>query len=261
MNNEETMIMQPQNMGANEQNNVSPANPNQNNGKLAAVAAVTLVGGATVGAGAAAVILNDDENPEELVSEVKTEEAVAPAAPSANAAPSAYTSHTAPKHEPIAETIVNDDASEEMATVTIDDQEYGSNEYSGMDYAMHDYEDYAGSDDADEVEVLGVYENEDGQEMALLTDGETVAAVIDETGNGEADELWVDMNQNLEIDEGEVYDVSSEHVQMSQYEDAYMAQQEDMMQQEMLQQEHEAYDYAADNQQDYVNDAPDLSYI
>lgn len=110
-----------------------------------------------------------------------------------------------------------------------------------------------------EVQVLGVYEapGEDGQTMeaVVLTDGEDVAAVIDVDGDGMADVLAVDANHNQQLDEGEVIDVSQEHFQMSQFEDAYLAQQ-----QEDMQQDHDTFAYNADDQMDYGNE-PDLSFV
>ena len=120
--------------------------------------------------------------------------------------------------------------------------------------------DETSNSDTNEVQVLGVYEaqGENGQTMqaAVLTNGEDVAAVIDVDGDGVANVLVVDENHNQQIDEGEVYDLSNDHVQMSDYQDAYLAQQ-----QEQMQQEHDTFAYnASDDQQDYNNDV-DPQYV
>ena len=86
-------------------------------------------------------------------------------------------------------------------------------------------------------------------QAAVLTNGEEVAAVVDVDYDGVADILVVDENHNQQIDEGEVYDLSNNHVQMSDYQQAYLAQQE------QAQQEHDTFAYnASDAQQDYNND-------
>lgn len=125
---------------------------------------------------------------------------------------------------------------------------------------VHGAADETSSSNTNEVQVLGVYEaqGENGQTMqaAILTNGEDMAAVVDLDGDGIADVLAVDANHNQQIDEGEVYDLSNNHVEMSAYQDAYLAQQ-----QEQMQQEHETFAYNADeDQSDYNNDV-DPSFI
>ena len=105
---------------------------------------------------------------------------------------------------------------------------------------------------ANEVQVLGMYEaqGEDGQTMqaAMLTNGHEVAAVVDLDGDGVADVLAVDENHNQQIDEGEVYDLSNDNVHMSDYQDLYMAQQQQMQ----IDQEQNTFAYnASDDQPDY----------
>lgn len=233
MNNEETIIMQPQNNNQAQQvqNVDTPKQEEKKSGngkKVAAMTGAAVFGGAAGGAGtAAAATMFTKEQEEEQEQEVKVEEK----------------------------------AETEEIPVTVD--ENGETDYTGN----------AGADpvaqnptpepqptgneggDAHEVQVLGVYENGEGQEMAILTDGETVAAVLDANGDGEANVIGIDENMNGQFEEGEVYDISDQHISMSQYEDAYLAQQ-----QEQMQQEHETFAYNADEQQDYNNDAPDLSF-
>lgn len=251
MNNEETIIMQPQNNNQAQQvqNVDTPKQEEKKSGngkKVAAMTGAAVFGGAAGGAGtaAAATMFTKEQEEEEQEQEVKVEEET-PAATT--------TAKPEPKVEEKAET--------EEIPITVD--ENGETDYTGN----------AGADpvaqnptpepqptgnesgDAHEVQVLGVYENGEGQEMAILTDGETVAAVLDANGDGEANVIGIDENMNGQFEEGEVYDISDQHISMSQYEDAYLAQQ-----QEQIQQEHDTFAYNADDQQDYNNDAPDLSF-
>ena len=250
MNNEETIIMQPQNNNQAQQvqNVDTPKQEEQKSGngkKVAAMTGAAVFGGAAGGAGtAAAANMLNKEQTEEQEQEVKADE-------------DTPTATTTAKPEPKAEEKIET----EEIPVTVD--ENGETDYTGN----------AGADpvaqnptpepqptgneggDAHEVQVLGVYENGEGQEMAILTDGETVAAVLDANGDGEANVIGVDENMNGQLEEGEIYDISDQHISMSQYEDAYLAQQ-----QEQIQQEHETFAYNADDQQDCNNDAPDLSF-
>ena len=90
--------------------------------------------------------------------------------------------------------------------------------------------------------------------MKLLKTGH---AVMDLDGDGVADVLAVDGNHNQQIDEGEVYDLSNDNVHMSDYQDLYMAQQQQMQ----MDQEQNTFAYnASDDQPDYNNDA-DWSYV
>ena len=250
MNNEETIIMQPQNNNQAQQvqNVDTPKQEEQKSGngkKVAAMTGAAVFGGAAGGAGtAAAANMLNKEQTEEQEQEVKVDE---------DTPTTTTTAKPGPKAEEKIET--------EEIPVTVD--ENGETDYTGN----------AGADpvaqnptpepqptgneggDAHEVQVLGVYENGEGQEMAILTDGETVAAVLDANGDGEANVIGVDENMNGQLEEGEIYDISDQHISMSQYEDAYLAQQ-----QEQIQQEHETFAYNADDQQDCNNDAPDLSF-
>ena len=250
MNSEETIIMQPQNNNQAQQvqNVDTPKQEEKKSGngkKVAAMTGAAVFGGAAGGAGtAAAANMLNKEQTEEQEQEVKVDE---------DTPPTTTTAKPEPKAEEKIET--------EEIPVTVD--ENGETDYTGN----------AGADpvtqnptstpqptgnegsDAHEVQVLGVYENGEGQEMAILTDGETVAAVLDANGDGEANVIGVDENMNGQLEEGEIYDISDQHISMSQYEDAYLAQQ-----QEQIQQEHETFAYNADDQQDCNNDAPDLSF-
>lgn len=251
MNNEETMIMQPKNEAKKSVETTNTATPKETKkeeqksnttAKVAATATAGVFGGAAGGAASvAAANMMDKQEPVE--EEVKAE-VVAEAKPE-------------PKVEEKAET--------EEILVTVD--ENGETDYTGNAGADPVAQNTTPEpqptgnegDDAHEVQVLGVYENGEGQELIILTDGERGGAVLDATGNGEGDLLWVDGSDGSTPDgmmqEGEVIDITEQHIQMSQYEDAYLAQQ-----QEQMQQEHETFAYNADEQQDYNNDAPDLSF-
>ena len=242
--------MQPQNNNQAQQvqNVDTPKQEEQKSGngkKVAAMTGAAVFGGAAGGAGtAAAANMLNKEQTEEQEQEVKVDE---------DTPTTTTTAKPGPKAEEKIET--------EEIPVTVD--ENGETDYTGN----------AGADpvaqnptpepqptgneggDAHEVQVFGVYENGEGQEMAILTDGETVAAVLDANGDGEANVIGIDENMNGQLEEGEIHDISDQHISMSQYEDAYLAQQ-----QEQIQQEHETFAYNADDQQDCNNDAPDLSF-
>lgn len=278
MNNEETIIIQPQNSGSANQkaantateqttvNSVADAKDMKDKSsskRTAATAAAGIFGGIVGGVGTAAAATM--QNPEEPEVEVAEEAQAIEAETSTHATTHASTAHAAQAH----------DSKENEESVTYDEE--GNPDYTNQtgDPVVQETQptqepqqtqepqptptSNGGGNDSNEVQVLGVYENGEGQEMAILTDGETVAAVLDSTGNGEADSIWVDGSDGSRPDgvvqEGEVHDISDQHISMNQYEEAYIAQQ-----QEQMQQEHETFAYNADDQQDYNNDAPDLSF-
>ena len=117
--------------------------------------------------------------------------------------------------------------------------------------------DESSNDDANGVQVLGVYDvpGENGQNMqaAVLTNGEEYAVVADIDGDGVADALGVDENHTQQIEEYEVYDISNECVQMSNFQNAVDYEQQ--------QQEQETFVYNAndDLSEDYNNHA-DINY-
>ena len=257
MNNEETIVMKPQSNDnkAELTKNVETTEKKSNIGKKSvAAAAASMIGGVVGGATYAATdMLYDKETEEQKPKEdaQATEENIV-----------AATTEEPKKEE-------YNGAHKEEVTAKVDDAntepDYTNN--NGADPVTPNPEVHATVDETDngninEVQVLGVYEaqGENGQTMqaAVLTNGEEVAAVVDIDGDGVADALLVDENHNQQIDEGEVYDLSNNHVQMSDYQDSYMAQQQ--MQQE--QQEHDTFAYNAndDQQQDFNNDA-DLQYL
>lgn len=254
MNNEETIIMQPKNNEEAQQpqevetpkaESAKEEQKSNNGKKVAATVAAAAVGGIIGGAGtAAAASMYQDAQDGETETSVEEE---------------TPTSTAKPDPKPVEEPQINP---EEVA-VTVDGN--GETDYTnngGADPVAQSPQATPTSNEeggGNDVQVLGVYEaqGENGQTMeaAILTDGQEVVAVVDVDGDGVADVLLADENHNQQIDEGEVYDVSSDHVQMSQYENAYLAQQ-----QEQMQQEQETFAYNADSQQDYNNDAPDLSF-
>lgn len=252
MNNEETIIMQPQNGNLVQQ--VKDVTPKRNqkksdNGKnVAAMTGAAVFGGAAGGAGTAAAANMyfrnhevEEEQKVELEQETLTEENVP--APTENPNPKV-------------------DVKAEEAEVSVDvngEMDYTGNagadpvvEEAGSEYEVQPLSN--DNDDIPEVQVLGVYQDEDGMEAAILTNGEEIAAVVDVDGDGYADALLIDENHNEQIEEDEIYDVSEDNMEMAQFEEAYLAQQEQM------QQENETFSYNTDDQQDYNNDAPDLSF-
>ena len=257
MNNEETIVMKPQNNNkAEKTQKVETAETQSNKGKKVAATAAAAVMGGVVGGGAtyaATEMLHDKEAEEQKTEEEAqaTEEPVVVAA-----------------EEPQKEQH-NETPKEEVAVKVDEDVEPDYTGHNGADPVTPNPEVHAAvneTSDADtnEVQILGVYEaqGDQGQTMqaAVLTNGEEVAIVADLTGEGIADVLVRDKNGNgqIEIEEGEVYDISNDHVQMSSFQDAYLAQQQ--MQQEQMQQEHDTFAYnASDDQQDFNNDA-DLSF-
>lgn len=255
MNNEETIVMKPQNNKAEQTQSVETVDKKSNKGKkVVATAAASIVGG-VVGGGAAYAATEMLHSKEEAEEQKPEEEAVAAEKPAAAVVDEPQ------KEQP-------DEPQKEELVSRVDD-EGGDPDYTnhnGADPVTQNPEVQATVDDtnggnANEVQVLGMYEaqGEDGQTMqaAMLTNGHEVAAVMDLDGDGVADVLAVDGNHNQQIDEGEVYDLSNDNVHMSDYQDLYMAQQQQMQ----MDQEQNTFAYnASDDQPDYNNDA-DLSYV
>lgn len=280
MNNEETIIIQPQNAGATEKksqsqnsetteqktvNNTADVKEKKESGsakRVAATAAAGVFGGVAggVGTATAANMMNAEEP------EVEVEEEVQDAEPA-----TAQAAHTTSAHDP--------------KPVTQDEE--GNPDYTGHAGANPVTEepqpivgpqpteepqptptDNGDGSDSNEVQVLGVYQRTDEngvqQEMAILTNGEEVAAVVDTTGDGEVNFLAVDENHNGQFEEGEIYDVSNEHASMDMYEQAYVAQhpeiseEQQMMaaQEQMEMEQQETFAYEATDDSDYNNEAP-----
>lgn len=248
MNNEETVFMQPQNNNneAEHAQNVKATEKKSDKAKKVVATAAASVMGGVVGGGttyAATEMLHDKEadeqKPEEEVQ--TTEEPVAKEPQKVE--------HAEPQKEEVALKVDNDESSEpdytnhaEADPVTPNPEVQATVDESSDSNA-----------NTNEVQVLGVYETqgENGQtiQAAMLTNGEEVAAVVDLDSDGLADVLLVDENHNQQIDEGEVYDLSNDNVQMSVYQDAYQAQQQ-------AQQENDTFTYNTnEDQQDYDNNA------
>ena len=267
MNNEETIIMQPQSGNNPKANQTTPAaepnaKPKKARGKRAAAVAGAAVAGAAVGSGATlgveAVI--DESNNDQEENNTQTAEAQTDnAAEQQEVEATAETQDTVEAEQP---QYVSEAPRDVNATVD-DVASNGENDYTGHGgdnfVASEDPYLQTASDDGmgvhdDQLQVLGVsdVQNEDGSMMqtAIITDGHYIGAVIDVDYDGTADIVAVDHNQNQQIEEGEVFDVSNENIQMQDFQDAHVAQQ-DMMQQE---QEHLAYN-ASDDQPDYCNNA------
>lgn len=263
MNNEETIIMQPQS-GNNPKANqaTTAAEPNaktkKTRGKRGAAMAGAAVVGAAVGSGATlgveAVVDESNNNQEEnntQTAEAQTDNAAEQQEVEATAETQDTVEAEQPQYVSEAPRDVN---------ATVDDvASNGENDYTGQ--AQEDPYLQTASDDSmgvhdNQIQVLGgVYDvqNEDGSMMqaVAITDGHYIGAVIDVDHDGTADTVIVDYNQNQQIEEGEVFDVSNENIQMQDFQDAHVAQQQDMMQQE---QEHLTYN-VSDDQPDYCNNA------
>lgn len=273
MNNEETIIMQPQSGNNPKANQTTPAaepnaKPKKARGKRTAAVAGAAVAGAAVGSGATlgveAVI--DESNNDQEENNTQTAEAQTD-----NAAEQQEVEATAETQEADTQDTVETEQPQYVSeaphdvNATVDDMaSNGENDYTGHGgdnfVAQEDPYLQTTSDDGmgvhdNQIQVLGVYDvqNEDGSMMqaAAITDGHYIGAVIDVDYDGTADTVAVDYNQNQQIEEGEVFDVSNENIQMQDFQDAHVAQQQDMMQQE---QEQLAYN-ASDDQPDYCNNA------
>jgi hypothetical protein len=249
MSNEETTIMQPNN---NEKANATTDNKKQGKGVNGAAIAGAAVAGGVLGSGAtyaATSMFNGSEEEEPKEQEQEQQEVQAAEEPAKPA-----DTKTEEKPQEV-------EAKEEPAPVAAEPEEI---DYTGLNGANPQSDAPAhtttASNDSEgnDVQVLGVYEaqGEYGQTMhaAVLTDGHEVAAVVDVDGDNQADLLAVDSNHNQQIDEGEVYDISDQNIQMEPIEQVYIAQQQEQMQQEQMQQDTFAYS-ASDEHQDYNNDA------
>lgn len=262
MNNEETIIMQPQSGNNPKVNQATPAaepnaKPKKTRGKRAAAMAGAAVAGAAIGSGATLGVeaVVDESNNDQEENNTQTAEAQTDnAAEQQEVEATAETQDTVEAEQP---QYVSEAPRDVNATVD-DVASNGENDYTGQ--AQEDPYLQTASDDGmgvhdNQIQVLGVYDvqNEDGSMMqaATITDGHYIGAVIDANYDGTADTVIVDYNQNQQIEEGEVFDVSNENIQMQDFQDAHVAQQQDMMQQE---QEHLAYN-VSDDQPDYCNNA------
>lgn len=269
MNNEETIIMQPQSGNNPKANQATPAaepnaKPKKTRGKRSAAMAGAAVAGAAVGSGATLGVeaVVDDSNNDQEENNAQTAETQTD-----NAAESQEVEAVADTQDGI-ETEQPQYVSESPRDVNATVEDVASNGES--DYTGHGGDNFVAQDDDpnlqtacddgmgvhdNQIQVLGVddVQNENGSMMqaAVITDGHYIGAVIDADYDGTADAVIVDYNQNQQIEEGEVFDVSNENIQMQDFQDAHVAQQQDMMQQE---QEHLAYN-ASDDQPDYCNNA------
>lgn len=252
MNNEETIIMQPQNnKKAEEVKNIvetpeapaaEPVKKEKKTGKgkkVDATVGAAAMGGAVGGAGtvAAANHMSNAEDTEEVEAEV-VEEAAAPVA------------EAKPEPEPAVE-----EKEEIVENVPEDETEPDYPQANGADPVTPQPTptNNASGEEGGEVVVLGIEEGytEDGThvEAAYLTDGETIAAVVDYDGDGEANIIAIDENVNGQIEENEIYDIAEQHVEMDAFEQQYLAQQQ-MAEQE----QQDTFAYNASDETDYNND-------
>lgn len=264
MNNEETIIMQPQSGNNPKANQTTPdaepnAKPKKARGKRAAAVAGAAVAGAAVGSGATLgveAVVDESNNDNAQTAETQTDnaaeqqevEAVADTQDGIETEQPQYVSEAPRDGNATVEDVASNGESDYTG--------HGGGNFVAQDdpYLQTACDDGMGVHD-NQIQVLGVddVQNEDGSMMqaAVITDGHYIGAVIDADYDGTADAVIVDYNQNQQIEEGEVFDVSNENIQMQDFQDAHVAQQQDMMQQE---QEHLAYN-ASDDQPDYCNNA------
>lgn len=254
MNNEETIVMKPQNNNNKaEQTEKVEATTAQKSNKVkqsVTTAAAGIVGG-VVGAGAAYAA--DGMNHGKEIEEQK------PADEAQTAEVSNASTAEASQDEQQVESQV------EAVEAKADDTASEGPDYTNLNNAnpmtpnpeVEAVVDESSNDDANGVQVLGVYDvpGENGQNMqaAVLTNGEEYAVVADIDGDGVADVLGVDENHTQQIEEYEVYDISNECVQMSNFQNAVDYEQQ--------QQEQETFVYNAndDLSEDYNNHA-DINY-
>ena len=254
MNNEETIVMKPKNNNNKaEQTEKVEATTAQKSNKVKQIvttAAAGIVGG-VVGAGAAYAA--DGMNHGKEIEEQKPEDEAQTAEVSNTS--TAEASQDEQQVEPQVEAV----------EAKADDTASEGPDYTNLNNAnpvtpnpeVEAVVDESSNDDANGVQVLGVYDvpGENGQNMqaAVLTNGEEYAVVADIDGDGVADVLGVDENHTQQIEEYEVYDISNECVQMSNFQNAVDYEQQ--------QQEQETFVYNAndDLSEDYNNHA-DINY-
>lgn len=260
MNNEETIVMKPQNNNnkAEQTENVEATTAQKSNKvkQIVTTAAAGIVGG-VVGAGVAYAA--DGMSHGKEIEEQKPEDEAQPADEAQTAevsnASTAEASQDEQQVEPQVEAVEAkaDDTASEGPDYTNLNNANPMTPNSGVEAVV----DESSNDDANGVQVLGVYDvpGENGQNLqaAVLTNGEEYAVVADIDGDGVADVLGVDENHTQQIEEYEVYDISNECVQMSNFQNAVDYEQQ--------QQEQETFVYNAndDLSEDYNNHA-DINY-
>ena len=258
MNNEETIVMKPQNNNKAEQTENVEATTAQKSNKVKPIVttAAGIVGG-VVGAGAAYAA--DGMSHGKEIEEQKPEDEAQPADEAQTAEVSNASTAEASQDKQQVEPQV------EAVETKADDTASEGPDYTNLNNAnpmtpnpeVEAVVDESSNDDANGVQVLGVYDvpGENGQntQAAVLTNGEEYAVVADIDGDGVADVLGVDENHTQQIEEYEVYDISNECVQMSNFQNAVDYEQQ--------QQEQETFVYNAndDLSEDYNNHA-DINY-
>lgn len=253
MNNEETIVMKPQNNNKAEQTENVDATTAQKSNKVKPIvttAAAGIVGG-VVGAGAA-YAADGMSHGKEIEEQKPEDEAQTAEVSNASTAEASQDKQQVEPQVEAVETKADDTASE-------------GPDYTNLNNAnpmtpnpeVEAVVDESSNDDANGVQVLGVYdvpgENGHNTQAAVLTNGEEYAVVADIDGDGVADVLGVDENHTQQIEEYEVYDISNECVQMSNFQNAVDYEQQ--------QQEQETFVYNAndDLSEDYNNHA-DINY-
>lgn len=253
MNNEETIVMKPQNNNKAEQTENVEATTAQKSNKVKPIvttAAAGIVGG-VVGAGAA-YAADGMSHGKEIEEQKPEDEAQTAEVSNASTAEASQDKQQVEPQVEAVETKADDTASEGPDYTNLNNANPMTSN-SEVEAVV----DESSNDDANGVQVLGVYDvpGENGQntQAAVLTNGEEYAVVADIDGDGVADVLGVDENHTQQIEEYEVYDISNECVQMSNFQNAVDYEQQ--------QQEQETFVYNAndDFSEDYNNHA-DINY-
>lgn len=254
MNNEETIVMKPQNNNNKaEQTEKVEATTAQKSNKVKQIvttAAAGIVGG-VVGAGAA-YAADGMSHGKEIEEQKPADEAQTAEVSNASTAEASQDEQQVEPQIEAVEAKADDTASEGPDYTNLNNAN-PMTPNPEVEVAV----DESSNDDANGVQVLGVYDvpGENGQNMqaAVLTNGEEYAVVADIDGDGVADVLGVDENHTQQIEEYEVYDISNECVQMSNFQNAVDYEQQ--------QQEQETFVYNAndDLSEDYNNHA-DINY-
>lgn len=255
MNNEETIVMKPQYNNKAEQTEKVEATTAQKSNKVKQIVTTAAAGAGIVGGvvGAGAAYAADGMNHGKEIEEQKPEDEAQTAEVS-----NASTAETSQDEQQVEHQV-------EAVEAKADDTASEGPDYTNLNNAnpvtpnpeVEAVVDESSNDDANGVQVLGVYDvpGENGQNMqaAVLTNGEEYAVVADIDGDGVADVLGVDENHTQQIEEYEVYDISNECVQMSNFQNAVDYEQQ--------QQEQETFVYNAndDLSEDYNNHA-DINY-
>lgn len=253
MNNEETIIAQPQ---GNQQQHIQQEERKSSSRKTITTAAAAAVGGATLGAAATAAVMHGDVKAEAVNAHVPEHNDDAPTVesqvePEPTETAQAEAQFPNPDPAPV--------ATHQVYAQPIDYTNHGgADPVVTVDEVQPEAQAIAAVDDAEpQVEVLGVYERytDEGihQTAAVITDGTDVGVVVDTIGDGYADTYAEDLNHNGQVDEGEAIDISGQGIPMSALNETYIAQQQ--MEQQQMDDMAQLHNASYDGMSDYTHDA------